>query len=133
MITSVTKRELLERSSLHTAPNKVMRMTTEFYSTLFTVEPVSQDILHAWRIVLHTMHASLTPSMCLALDTPFSELELQRAVSAIDASSCPRDDGLSKFFFSEFWDVLKAPLLLGIQHIFDTGYMPPSITASIFF
>ena len=62
--------------SLHTAPDTVMRMAMEFYSTLFTAEPISQDILHARRIVLRTMNASVTPSMCLALHTPFTELEL---------------------------------------------------------
>ena len=77
------------------------------------------------------MHASVTPSMCLILDAPFTERELQHAVAAIDASSCLGDDDLTKFFFTDFWDVLKGPLLLGIQHVFETGYMPPSMSTGI--
>ena len=91
--------------SLHTAPDTVMQMATDYYRTFFTAEPLTQNILHARRLVLQTMHASVTSSMSLILDTPFTERELQHAVAAIDASSCPGDDGLTKFFFTEFWDV----------------------------
>ena len=89
-----------------------MQLATNYCRVLFTVEPSIDSTFRARRTVFHAMTHSVTPSMHLVLDSPFTETELQRVVSAIDGFSCPRDDGLTKFFFPGFWP-LQCALALG--------------------
>ena len=41
------------------------------------------------------------------------------------------EDGLTRNFFLEFWDVFRAPLLIGFQHFFDFGHIPESCSGLI--
>ena len=73
----------------------------------------------------------VTSDMSASLLRPFTDIELRAAVAALDASSCPGDDGLTRQFFLEYWELLHRPLLLGLQQMFDTGSMPPSMTSGL--
>ena len=69
--------------------------------------------------------------MSQSLCSRFSLQELRDAVDALDASSCPGDDGLTRQFFISHWEVLSRPLLSGLQEIYDTGFMPRSLCSGI--
>lgn len=73
----------------------------------------------------------LTWSLCdmaTVLLVSFSMPQLNDAITAVDA---PGDDGLTRQFFSEFWDMLQAPLLRRLQQIFDSGFMSPSLCSGL--
>ena len=56
-----------------------------------------------------------------------SESEMLEVVKSINATSCPREDGLPRSFFLTFWDILVTPLRQGLQEIFDTRVMPTQL------
>ena len=62
---------------------------------------------------------------------PFSKQEMHDAVRGLDGASCLGDDGLTRQFFLQHWDLIFEPLRLGFQHIFDSGSMPPSLSAGL--
>ena len=62
---------------------------------------------------------------------PFSIQEMHDAVRGLDGASCPGDDGLTRQFFLQHWDLVFEPLRLGFQHIFDSDSMPPSLSVGL--
>ena len=57
--------------------------------------------------------------------------EMHDAVRGLDGASCPGDDGLTRQFFLQHWDLIFEPLRMGFEHIFDLGSMPPSLLAGL--
>ena len=87
-----------------------MGMTTDFYQTLFQWElpaPRTRRCHEVWR---HTP-SIVQPSMQATLMAPFTTIEMQEALMAIDGQKCPGEDGLSRTFFTAFWDQIQQPLL----------------------
>ncbi|MCO5597441.1 hypothetical protein L7F22_051519 [Adiantum nelumboides] len=62
---------------------------------------------------------------------PFSLQEVTDAVHGLDGASCPGDDGLTRQFFLQDWDLVSQPLQEGLQEIFDSGIMPQSMSSGI--
>ena len=56
---------------------------------------------------------------------------MRDAVRGLDDASCPEDDGLTSQFFLQHWDLISKPLRIGLQHIFNFGSMPPSLSAGL--
>ena len=56
---------------------------------------------------------------------------MEDAISALDALSCPGEDGLTCAFFLQYWDIMRLPLVSGLQNIFDTGQMPASLCSGL--
>lgn len=109
---------------LQSHPDTVLSLASEYYASLFSADIASDDIRLARDEVLSHVRHVVTPAMCQELLSPFSLTELQDAIAALDVASCPGDDGLTRDFFQTFWDDIQLPLLYGLQHIFDTRYMP---------
>ncbi|MCO5568312.1 hypothetical protein L7F22_022011 [Adiantum nelumboides] len=53
------------------------------------------------------------------------------AVHGLDGASCPGDDGLTRQFFLQYWDLVSQPLQEGLQEIFDSGIMSQSMSSGI--
>ena len=85
-------------------------MATDFYRTLFQQElpaPRTRRCREeAWR---HTPPI-IQPSMQASLMAPFTTTEMQEALMAIDGQKCLGEDGLSRAFFTTFWDQIQQPL-----------------------
>lgn len=97
----------------------------------FIVETPTTNILHAQRLVLHTLFVSGTLVMCLTLDSPFIEIELQHPISSIDASFCPRDDGLTKVSLWNFGKFSKSLCFWVFSLFFYSRCMPTSMSTKI--
>ena len=54
---------------------------------------------------------------------PFTMVEMQHAMMAIDGQKCHEEDGLSEVFFTTFWDQIHQPLLATFQQIFRSGHV----------
>ncbi|MCO5607270.1 hypothetical protein L7F22_061463 [Adiantum nelumboides] len=67
----------------------------------------------------------------IAIMRPFSLHEVRDALHGLDGASCPGDDGLTRQFFMQYWDLISQPLQEGLQHIFDTGCMSQSMSLGI--
>lgn len=63
--------------------------------------------------------------------TPDATFYIHAVVAALDASSCPRNDGLTLQFFLEYFDSVHGPLLRGLQQIFYSGSMPTSMCSTL--
>ncbi|MCO5595280.1 hypothetical protein L7F22_049321 [Adiantum nelumboides] len=61
--------------------------------------------------------------MQTAIMRPFSLQEVTDAVHGLDGASCPGDDGLTRQFFMQYWDLVSQLLQEGLQEIFDTGFV----------
>ena len=114
---------------LYSQPDEVLGLAADYFEELFTPDAITPDIAHARDEVWSHVSSVVTPDMSASLMLPFTDIELRDAVGSLDASSCPGDDGLTRQFFLEYWEILHRPLLLGLQQIFDSGSMPPSLTS----
>ncbi|MCO5600413.1 hypothetical protein L7F22_054525 [Adiantum nelumboides] len=92
---------------LHTCPDEILEMASVYYETLFTSDPLTRDVLDA------------------------RDEEMTDAVHGLDGASCPGDAGLSCQFFMQYWDLISQPLQEGLQEIFDTRCMSPSMSSGI--
>ncbi|MCO5581256.1 hypothetical protein L7F22_035134 [Adiantum nelumboides] len=69
--------------------------------------------------------------MQTAIMRPFSLQKVTNAVHGLDGASCPGDDGLTRQFFMQYWDLISQPLQEGLQEIFDTGIMLQHMSSGI--
>ncbi|MCO5562907.1 hypothetical protein L7F22_016543 [Adiantum nelumboides] len=98
-------RDLL--GQLHTCPDEILEMASVYYETLFTSDLLTRDVLDA------------------------KDEEVTDAVHGLDGASCPGDDGLTRQFFLQYWDLVSQPLQDGLQEIFYSGIMPQSMSSRI--
>lgn len=117
--------------TIRSQPDEVLSLASNYFEALFVPEVLTPEIRDARADVWSHVPTDVTLDMQRSLLTPFSAQELRVAVSSLDASSCPGDNGLTRQFFLEFWDLLHRPLLQGFQHMFDTGTMPTLLTAGL--
>ena len=52
-------------------------------------------------------------------------------MTGLDGASLIGDDGLTRQFFLQCWDLISERLRIDLQHIFDFGSMPPSLSAGL--
>lgn len=71
------------------------------------------------------------PSMREALLAPFTVAEMQDAMRDIDVQKWPGEDGLSRAFFTTFWEQVHQPLLVAFQQIFSSRQMPKILTLGL--
>ncbi|MCO5605166.1 hypothetical protein L7F22_059346 [Adiantum nelumboides] len=90
-----------------------------------TCKSSSQD--EVWSFV----RPVVSGDMQIAIMRPFSLQEVTNAVHGLDGASCPGDDGLTRQFFVQYWDLISQPLQEGLQEIFDTGIMLQSMSLGI--
>ena len=117
--------------TLQTDPDIVLHMATDYYEALFLADLCTEESLQARSRVWQHVQPVVTDCMSQALLAPFTEQELLASISAIDASACPGEDGLTRQFFLEFWDIVRIPLLQGFQTFFSTGSLPVSLCSGI--
>ncbi|MCO5591259.1 hypothetical protein L7F22_045240 [Adiantum nelumboides] len=100
---------------LHTDPDQVLGIATDFYEDLFTVEIVTVEILKVREQIWSATHSRVTDDMRYQLMAPFTIDELHDAVHSLAPSPCPGDGGLTRGFFVTHWDILHMWLLRGCQ------------------
>ena len=88
-----------------------MGMATNFYRTLFQQEQQAPRTKRCREEVWRHTSTIVQPSMEEAFVAPFTTTKMQDAVMAIDGQKCPGEDGLSKAFFTSYWDQIHQPLL----------------------
>ncbi|MCO5560024.1 hypothetical protein L7F22_013630 [Adiantum nelumboides] len=102
-----------------------------YYETLFTSDLLTRDVLDARDEVWSFVRLVVSGDMQTAVMRPFSLQELADAVHGLEGMSCPGDDGLTRQFFMQYWDLISQPLQEGLQEIFDMGIMPQSMSLGI--
>ncbi|MCO5613300.1 hypothetical protein L7F22_067576 [Adiantum nelumboides] len=78
--------------ALHTDPDQVLAIATEFYEDLFTTESLTDKILEVREQIWSSIHGRVTDDMRFHLMDPFTIDELRDAVHSLAPSSCPGDD-----------------------------------------
>ena len=112
-------------------PKEVMEMATNNYMTLFQQErPTVRARYYREELWSHTPRL-MQPSMGETLLAPFTMTKMQEAVLAIDGQKCPGEHGLSKAFFTTFWEQIHQPLLAAFQQIFSNIQMSKSLSADL--
>jgi hypothetical protein len=119
--------------SLTTSPSEMRQIATQFYQDLLSAEEITQEMLNCRQKIWSTIRPIVTMEMKDTLRLRFTTNELWEAVKALPFSSCPGEDGLSVSFFLEYWDMLKDPLCLAFQSIFETGVMPSKLGEGLIF
>lgn len=85
-------------------PDDVMCLASDFYASLFSDETCTEEVLGARQAVWSCTSSIVTDQMWTALMAPFTEIELAVAFQSQSGQKCPGEDGLSKAFFTTFWD-----------------------------
>ena len=88
-----------------------MDLATDVYRSLFQQEPADPRARHYKEEVWRHTPTLVQPSMSEALLAPFTVSEMQDAVRDIDGQKCLGEDGLSRAFFTTFWEQIHQPLL----------------------
>ena len=68
-----------------------------------------------------------------ALMAPFTTAEMPNEVMAIDGQKCPSEDGISRAFFTTYWDRIHQLLLAAFRQIFSSGQMPKSLLVGMIY
>ncbi|MCO5575770.1 hypothetical protein L7F22_029574 [Adiantum nelumboides] len=116
---------------LHTCPDEILEMASVYYETLFTSDLLTGDVLDARDDVWSFIRPVVSGDMQTTIMQPFSLQEVTDVVHGLDGASCPGDDGLTRQFFLQYWDLVSQPLQEGLQEIFDSGIMPQSMSSGI--
>ena len=76
------------------------------------------------RNVLHDFQPRVSAGMNLALCRKISPSEIRQAAFSINDESAPGPDGLTGFFFKEYWSVIKEQVISEVLQFFDSGCVP---------
>ncbi|MCO5552957.1 hypothetical protein L7F22_006477 [Adiantum nelumboides] len=116
---------------LHTCPDEILEMASVYYETLFTSDLLTGDVLDVRDEVWSFVRPVVSGDIQTAIMQPFSLHKVTDAVHGLDGATCPRDDGLTRQFFMQYWDLVSQPLREVLQEIFDTGIMLQSMSSGI--
>ncbi|KAE8682317.1 Polynucleotide adenylyltransferase family protein isoform 4 [Hibiscus syriacus] len=94
-------------------PISIRNSVVEFFNGLFSQE----NSLEAEDINLEFRR--LSEEQRLALEKPFSEEEVWRAIADSDSNKAPGPDGLNLGFFKKFWSSLKEDIMLFFKDFFE--------------
>ena len=67
------------------------------------------------------------------LSRPLSKEEVADALAGICRTSSLSSDGLSRDFFENFWDMIKADLVDGLKESWDVGCLPTQFQEGMIF
>ncbi|MCO5600085.1 hypothetical protein L7F22_054193 [Adiantum nelumboides] len=91
---------------LHSDPDQVLVIASDFYEDLFTADLVIVQIVEAREQIWSATHSRVTYDMCYHLMALFTVDELREAVHSLAPSACPGDDGLTRGFFITHCDIM---------------------------
>ena len=94
-------------------------VAVQFFTDLFksSVPPDLMNLLgHFHPRVSSTMNADLCRLVSIA--------EIREAAFSISGDNAPGPDGLTGFFFQQFWDLVKHQIISEVQGFFSTGILP---------
>lgn len=91
----------------------------DFYTNLFKSSNPSS--FTSWS---EDMPPRVSPEMNAELGKPVSEYEIKEAVFSINPTKAPEPDGMSAFFFQNFWPVIKEQFVKEVQLFFERGVLP---------
>ncbi|MCO5573599.1 hypothetical protein L7F22_027371 [Adiantum nelumboides] len=119
---------------LHTYLDEILEMASVYYETLFTLDLLTRDVLDARDEVWSFVRPVVSGDMQTAIMRSFSlQEEVSDTVHGLDGASCPGDDGLTRQFFMQYWDLVSQTLQeasppFGIREIMpddmDCGMIP---------
>ncbi|XP_013601437.1 uncharacterized protein LOC106412974 [Brassica napus] len=101
------------------------RVAEEYFKRLFSSEDVGVTIedaeisLDSFPKILHEQNEALV--------APVSREELYKAVMDINLHKCPGPDGMSGFFYHQFWDVIGEDVYRMVDLFFRTGELEAEI------
>ncbi|MCO5557481.1 hypothetical protein L7F22_011046 [Adiantum nelumboides] len=117
--------------------NDVLEVLQDLSGPFLSIEQRQQVVNQAFEESGYSTNSTLTVQNFLKricrqpLCIVFCYIELRDAVHGLDGESCLGDDGLTRQFFIQQWDLISQPLQEILQHIFDTGRMPQSMSLGI--
>lgn len=69
------------------------------------------------------MPAMISPAQSELLSQPVTQEEVRKVVFDINPSKYPGSDGMSGFFFQQFWETSKEEITGMVQNFFETGVL----------
>lgn len=91
-------------------------MAVDFYGDLFT----AQQILEPDEILAHVPQR-VTGTMNEALESPFSEQEVERALSMMGAHKAPGPDGFMAGFYQTHWETVGPSVTRAVLNFLNGG------------
>ena len=115
----VNKKELNDSQQINDA-------LYNFYQTLFKEKlSISEECIQSFldKVSLTKLSKNQTLKKC---EGAITEKELLKALTSMDNDKSPGNDGITKEFYTKFWDVVKEQLSASIQQSFIVGELSTS-------
>lgn len=74
--------------------------------------------------LLQGMAPRKTDRMNRDLSRPISDTEITKAVKALKSDSTPGVDGMSGYFFKNFWSIVRTRVIQEVRGFFESGQLP---------
>lgn len=107
---------------LVTKQTELESMAADFYGDLFTAQPV----LMPDEILAHVPQR-VTEAMNESLERPFSEQEVEQALSMMGAHKAPGPDGFTAGFYQTHWDTVGPSVTRAVLNFLNGGHLPETI------
>ena len=102
--------------------DQIGALLTRYYSLLFTLaNPTRLDP------VLNVVEPRVSADMNAELLKPFVEAEVHLAFKQMDANTTPGSDGLSPFFYKQFWGKIGWEVTEAVLSVFNTSTIPSNL------
>ena len=123
-----------EDGSLTEDESEIVQIATTYYTKLLSVGVATESVHTSRKCVWDKIKLSkATNEMKVALLKPFDIMEIHNALRALSLMSCPGEDGITAQFFLKYWEYIGEDLTKAYQRVFDTWYMPRSMTIGLIY
>lgn len=106
----------------YSSTGDILNCFTQFYTDLYTVEPIDNDIADMFLEDL----PSLSSDDADSLETEITTEEVLLALKSMDNNKSPGSDGLTKEFYLSFFNLIGPVLTKVIDTVFNIGEMSES-------
>jgi hypothetical protein len=97
-------------------------LARSFFSDLYKADPDVNP-----QAMLQLYEPTISPEMNEMLYKEFSEQEIGGVLFQMGPLKAPGLDGFPARFFQRNWELMKADVIRGVRHFFDSSVMPPGV------
>ena len=113
-----------------TEPNKILEEMRLFYEKLYAKQEIIKIEDSLFKNFKNNLN-KLDEKESSKLDDKITLIELENQVFSTGNGKSPGPDGFTNEFFKNFWDVIKLPLLILMNHFFESQNIPENFLSGI--
>ena len=107
------------------ADSDLGRVAEQYFKVLFSSEDVGLD-----QVEWNDIPATISSEQNSALLKPVTSEEVKKAVFEINSSKCLGPDGMSGYFYQQFWETSGEEITAMVQEFFRTGKLEEEINGT---